>query len=411
VAFSPQDILNGAFGAEAASALTLIAVDGADTRGTVALGSDAVVYDPRGRLDDLAARTGVTDRFDVTAEGPGGARVSGTVDVEVAGVNDAPLAADDSFETDEATRVRLDVTANDTDAEAGPLDVVGIDTTGTQGAVTLNADGTLTYDPRGAFDALNNGDTASDTFAYTIRDADGGTDTATANVRIFGLNDLETLVESFERDLLPAERTSGFAQSVTGYQETDGEEGAFSPTDGSRMAQLEARGSTVPALESFLGLEPGGLPKDSDGSFPAFGSAIRLSVDVEAGDRVGFDWMFDARDFVTNPPDGLSDNDFALLTVRGSNGTEVFKLTDVRDVGDQGASGFRTSVFTASEAETLVLSIGVINYRGGEISGPEAQNSFLLVDNFRINGEISDGYQVVDSQAGGALETLAPPTA
>ena len=64
-----------------------------------------------------------------------------------------------------------------------------IDTTGTLGTVIDNGDGTFNYDPSGLFEALNAGDTATDSFSYTISDGDGGFSTATVTITITGVND------------------------------------------------------------------------------------------------------------------------------------------------------------------------------------------------------------------------------
>lgn len=410
LSLDPARVLEAAFGIDAAQNLTLVAVDGDGAAGAVVFGDAGVTYDPRGRLNGLNAGDEARESLSVIAVDGIGDAVVGRVTVTVVGVNDTPIAVDDAVRTDENRPITVDVRANDRDVDDGLLDVVAVDTSGTRGAVTINEDGTLTYDPFGAFDALGAGEQATDSFGYTVRDADGGIDTATVRVSIDGLNDTERPVDSFERDLSALERTSSFARTVTEYREADGGQGFFQPTDGTRMVEMEARGSTVPRLESFLGLGEGELPRDSDGSAPAFGSAIRLSVDVAAGDRLSFDWMFDARDAVNASADGLSDNDFAVLTIRGSDGTEVFTLSDVRQVGDRGASGFRTSIFTAPKADTLVVGIGVINDRTGEISGPEAENSFLLVDNVRVNADLGGGYQVVDSSANSSFQTVVQET-
>ena len=55
--------------------------------------------------------------------------------------------------------------------------------------MTLNADGSYDYDPNGAFNFLSVGDTATDSFAYTVDDGNGGTDTAAVTVTINGVND------------------------------------------------------------------------------------------------------------------------------------------------------------------------------------------------------------------------------
>ena len=41
--------------------------------------------------------------------------------------------------------------------------------------MTVNSNGTFTYNPNGAFNDVNAGDTASDTFQYTATDSTGAT--------------------------------------------------------------------------------------------------------------------------------------------------------------------------------------------------------------------------------------------
>ena len=45
----------------------------------------------------------------------------------------------------------------------------------------------LAYDPNGQFENLAVGETAIDTFTYTVTDGNGGTDVATVNVTITGV--------------------------------------------------------------------------------------------------------------------------------------------------------------------------------------------------------------------------------
>uniref|UniRef100_UPI0014216010 Ig-like domain-containing protein n=1 Tax=Thalassoroseus pseudoceratinae TaxID=2713176 RepID=UPI0014216010 len=92
----------------------------------------------------------------------------------VTAINDAPIAVDDDATTDEDTPVVINVLANDSDVEGDTLTVSAV-TPGTNGTVTINPDGTLTYTPAANF-------AGSDTFTYTINDGNGGSDTATVNV-------------------------------------------------------------------------------------------------------------------------------------------------------------------------------------------------------------------------------------
>ena len=79
-----------------------------------------------------------------------------------------------------------DLIDGDFDAEGDSLNVIGIDTTGTLGSVTLDGDGNVTYDPAGAFDWLGADESATDSFTYTVSDGNGGTDTATVTVTVVG---------------------------------------------------------------------------------------------------------------------------------------------------------------------------------------------------------------------------------
>ena len=138
------------------------------------------------------------------ADGPNGYTITvtltdedGTVtggSLSVVVLNVAPTAVDDAIallENDSAQVVN--VLANDSDPAGAndPLSITSVNTTGTFGAVTLNA-GQVSYSPDGFFEALGAGETTLDTFEYSISDGDGGTDTAIVTVTITGQNDAPT---------------------------------------------------------------------------------------------------------------------------------------------------------------------------------------------------------------------------
>ncbi|MEM7058901.1 MAG: Ig-like domain-containing protein, partial [Pseudomonadota bacterium] len=114
-----------------------------------------------------------------------------TVTVTVTGVNDGPDALDDTAGTGAESTTTIDLTANDTDPDlSDDLEILSVDTIGTVGTVTVNADNdTVDYDPNGQFTGLADGETALDTFTYTVTDGNGGQDTATVTVTITGAND------------------------------------------------------------------------------------------------------------------------------------------------------------------------------------------------------------------------------
>lgn len=87
--------------------------------------------------------------------------------------NEVPVAVDDSGSTRAGQPLVLDVLANDSDPDGDPLDLVSV-TQGSQGRVTPNADGTLTYAPT----ANAKG---SDRFRYSVSD---GLASASADVTV-----------------------------------------------------------------------------------------------------------------------------------------------------------------------------------------------------------------------------------
>ena len=156
-------------------------------------------YNPNGAFNSLTAGETATDTFSYTVvDSLGNKSVSaGTVTISITPAR--PVAVNDAFGTDANTPLTTgNVLANDTDANAGAtLSVATVQDsngnsvplgTATQlpsGAMlTINANGTFTYDPNGAFNSLAAGQTATDTFTYTVSDSIGETSLSSATVRI-----------------------------------------------------------------------------------------------------------------------------------------------------------------------------------------------------------------------------------
>ena len=111
-----------------------------------------------------------TDNGNTGAGGP--LTDSDSLGIEVTPVNDPPVATDDIAGVDrDGPATVIAVLANDTDVEDGQPDLSALDTTGTVGQVTQNADGTVTYDPAGRFPNVVPGSPATDSFAYTVTDS------------------------------------------------------------------------------------------------------------------------------------------------------------------------------------------------------------------------------------------------
>ncbi|MGD1984053.1 MAG: DUF2341 domain-containing protein, partial [Chromatiaceae bacterium] len=78
---------------------------------------------------------------------------------------------------------------NDTTVDPHTPRATSLDTTGTLGLVTLNEDGTFTYDTNSQFDYLADGDDTTDTFSYTLDDGVNPPTVATVTITVTGTND------------------------------------------------------------------------------------------------------------------------------------------------------------------------------------------------------------------------------
>ncbi len=131
-----------------------------------------------------------TDTLTITTDDQSGTATNQDVDtvaITVTPVNDAPIANADSgsVELYGETTVTGNVLSNDTDLENGALRLaqvngsagnVGTVIDGTYGTVTINADGSYTYEldtTNPVVQALAVGDTVQDTIPYQAQDAEG----------------------------------------------------------------------------------------------------------------------------------------------------------------------------------------------------------------------------------------------
>jgi|EndMetStandDraft_5_1072996.scaffolds.fasta_scaffold05592_1 Ca2+-binding RTX toxin-like protein len=158
--------------------------------------------------------------------------------------NDTPTAVDDAAATLANSAIAaIAVLGNDIDPDGDPLSVthlggvaavVGTPIDLASGAiVTLNADGTVAYNPDDAFPALAAGVDAVDSFTYTVSDSSGATDTATVFVTVTGVDgggggdECTGIVGTDRADSLVGTRDDdvicglGGDDVITGYQGND----------------------------------------------------------------------------------------------------------------------------------------------------------------------------------------------
>ena len=224
------------------------------TYGTLKVGADGTytyVAD-QSASDDLDASDTATDSFTYTVS-DGTATDTATLIFTVTGINDAPVAVNDTDALNEdATVTRSSgsslLMADDSDADdddaftvtqiavtgGSNSSVAGSSTynnnftsvTGTYGTLKIGANGTYTYvADQSASDDLDASDTATDSFTYTVSDGNA-TDTATLIFTVTGVNDVPTASNntvSTEEDTPYVFSTSDF-----GYTDADDDDALVS---------------------------------------------------------------------------------------------------------------------------------------------------------------------------------------
>jgi VCBS repeat-containing protein len=251
----------------------------------------------------------------------GTATVEYTVTVTVNPVNDAPIADADRAATDQNTPTTINVLANDSDVDGGPLRIVGINGNAEDVAVPVNGsnggtfvvgtNGATTFDPGDDFDYLAKGQTATTSITYRVSDGRGGFATAVFTVTVTGLDDAPVAGSL-------GSQSGNDAQPVAGINVS----GAFSDAD--RGDTLTFSATNLPpglSINPATGVISGTISRDASQSSP-------YAVVVTATDRdgesasAGFTWT------IANPPP-VAANDAGATTENATTSGNV--LTNDRD--------------------------------------------------------------------------------
>ena len=222
----------------------------------------------------------VTDSFTYQVDDSLGGADTATVTLNITPVNDAPVANDDSYSADEGQQLSVNaangVMNNDSDVDGTGLNVTLISDV-SHGTLTLNADGSFTYNHDGS-------ETTSDSFTYRVSDAGGESDTATVSLNITPVNDAPVAND----DIYQVDEGERIDISSPGILSND------SDPDGSTLTVALLEGPTVGTLELF-----------SDGSFNYTHNGSETTTD--------------AFTYQLNDGNGGSDTAEVRLTVRAIN--------------------------------------------------------------------------------------------
>ena len=428
---------------------------------TVDAATGVVTYTPSA---DFAA----VDTFDYTiADNDGAVSNAATVTVTVANVADAPVAVDDTVQTDEGVAVDIDLPANDTDAD-GDLDAntVVIELAPTDGTLTIpTALGSVTYTPNAGF-------SGTDTLQYTIEDAlNARSNTATVTVTVLALNGAPGAVndtvdtnentdiiinilanDAFDAAASPQPETINITLELNGAASLDTDTGlvTFTPTtdfSGAGAFSYEVTdnlGRTSNTATVTINVNDAPVAND-DGATTTSETAVTIAVLDNDTDSDG---TVDSTSVVkvSDPAGGDAvlniDGTFTYTPDAGFDGIDTFTYT-VEDDGDAVSNTATVSVLvvttggtatpptanddSATSLEDTSIQIDVLANDGGApdaatvtiisepangVAGVNADGSITYTpnqnDNFDLSG--ADTLQYTVASTGGAFSNIATVT-
>ena len=246
-------------------------VNAAGNAGSAVLGVDGqITYTAIGKFDFLGAGERADESFTyVVSDGRSGSD-EGRVDVQITGVNDAPVARADQISLGQNQSINFNPLSNDSDIDHNDsIQITGVSSQqGNAGVIGIGLDGkTLSYSAAGKFDSIPRGQTTSETFSYTIADEAGATSTAQVNVTISGDNDKPMVVN----DTIAVTEDQAISFNPAG-NDTDPDQGdkvrvsaVSNPATNKGVAQVDGSGNqvTYSAINHFESLPEGGIAQET----------------------------------------------------------------------------------------------------------------------------------------------------
>lgn len=282
-----------------------------------------------------------------------------TVDLAITGINDLPVAYDDSVYGYEGNATIIDVLAGDIDVD-GDLLTIKIAQGPSHGIVIVNGDGTVTYTPDPDFDG-------TDSFNYIVSDGNGGSASATVTITLGSVNDAPVVA----------------SEAVVMDEDQSAEIELYAADEEGAILDLEI---VVPPLHGSVEIIPGDnfvvryIPQtDYHG---ADGFAFRVTDGLAYSNVASVDIVVNS---VNDAPIANSDS-FAIAQDMPLAGNVLVNDVDVD--GD---------ILSASIGQG-VTSFGTI------VMNPDG--SFVFTPNENFNGVASFQYQISDGNGGIASGTV-----
>ncbi len=367
--------------ADTGDSLTLSATSGDGSALPAWLSFDAAT----GRLTGTPGNADVGTRtVRVTATDSSGATVSDLLTIQVANVNDAPVATNDTDDTDRLTPVTVGasngVLANDTDPDAGDRLVVSAVngdaanvgraiTLAGGGRLTLNADGGYSFDPAGRYGTLLFGQTRLETVSYTVTDQAGATSTATLTITVRGVNTAPAVQEA--KHVAIDQNSSRVGLSIDRPVDPEGDPLTITVTGLPTVGTLQRYDGTALAVGDTL--TPDQLAAVIyTPPFGATGAAGSFSYAVSDGTNL----VGRAVTISLTPVQWLSLTPSSLSIAEGNSGTTSLTYTITRRGDTSGATTVKWQVDTTGLSGSLAdaadfggtLPSGTVTFAAGETS-------------------------------------------
>ena len=335
------DVLDNDIAVPVTRTLTIIDASGT-SNGTVSIRDGVeIIYTPD---SDFFGE----DSFTYTIRDDGGDESSATVTVNVAAVNDAPTANDNSYSVPEdSIDFEMTVLGNDSiSPDANETLTISQITSGPSNGSITNAGDRLLYTPDANF-------VGSDSFTYEISDGNGGTDQAMVTIDVTEVND----------DPIP-----------TNFSESMDEDGTLNIDVSDLLAgALPGGGETGQTLSIT------GVSNASNGSVVLNGNTVTVTPDADFFGSLTFDFTITDDGTTNGNSDPQSANGVATITVNGVN--------DLPTAND--------------DAETAQAGLGpiVIDVLDNDTSDPDSGETLTIID-------VSDGSDggTISIQSGSSIE-------
>ena len=182
--------------------LTLTSVDTSNTQGDVEFDqiTESLSYTPN--QETLNAGETKTDTFTYTIAS-GNFTDTATVTLTITGENDVPVAVNDIFTATEDEVLSVSIAegllSNDTDINTNDVLTVinAVPVTGDDTPIDIREAGSFDFAASSsvALNALDEGETFTSVYTYTIEDSNAGTATGTLSIVVSGINDAPILVD------------------------------------------------------------------------------------------------------------------------------------------------------------------------------------------------------------------------